>query len=180
MKIIFIFRAANSKEAYLLQLLYKKGNLTTNDLLQQDEYGSTPLHFAAVRNSSEAVQFILSHGGNPLLTNNNQKKPSDVTSDEQIRQKLIAKENALIEKKLQEKARQSKELAAPLAQSKKLNSKLIPSSKRSTQVSAMIMAKQKGGVNNSKSNIPAASNVSESSSSLKKPKLKTFVAATAR
>ena len=173
-----------------MQLLYKKGNLTTNDLLQQDEYGSTPLHFAAIRNSTEAVHFILAHGGNPLLTNNNQKKPSEVTSDEQIRQKLIAKENTIIEKKLQDKGRpprrsqdnivpvlQSKKV--PVLQSKKPNGKPVPSTTK--PVAPSLLMKSKTSAANSKSNIPGTNlAVGESNSSSKQSKLKVFVSANSR
>lgn len=166
-----------------MQLLYKKGNLTTNDLLQQDEYGSTPLHFAAIRNSTEAVNFILAHGGNPLLTNNNQKKPSEVTSDEQIRQKLIAKENAIIEKKLQDKGRpprRSQDNIVPVPQSKKPNGKLIPSTTK--PIAPSLPMKSNTSAANSKSNIPGTNlAVGESNSSLsKQSKLKVFVSANSR
>ena len=86
-----------------MQLLFKKGNLTAADFQVQDEYGSTPLHFASVRNSSEIVSFILAHGGNPLMLNNDSKRPSDVTTDEGIKVKLIVSETKTIEKKMQER-----------------------------------------------------------------------------
>ena len=41
-----------------MQILFKKGNLGQHDLQIQDDYGSTPLHFASVRNRVDSVAFL--------------------------------------------------------------------------------------------------------------------------
>ena len=177
-------RAANSKEQHLLQLLYKRGNLNAADLTQQDEYGSTPLHFAAVRNSQEAVQFILAHGGNPLLLNNNQKKASDVTSDDFIRQRLVAKENAIIDKRLQDRGRPPRRSTENLAliQPRKptMGGRVLPtgmSMRAAPRVPAPAAASSSPKVSNDKLQVDQSTGSLDKS---KTNKLKTFVSATAR
>ncbi|KAG5363077.1 Oxysterol-binding protein-like protein C2F12.05c [Yarrowia sp. B02] len=52
------------------------------------ETGSTVLHDFAHRRDARMVEFILSHGGDPLVRNKNGQLPSDLTKDETIRQML--------------------------------------------------------------------------------------------
>lgn len=52
------------------------------------ETGSTVLHDFAHRRDARMVEFILSHGGDPLVRNKNGQLPSDLTKDETIRQLL--------------------------------------------------------------------------------------------
>ncbi len=72
-----------------MQILFKKGNLGQHDLQIQDDYGSTPLHFASVRNRVDSVAFLLASGSNPSILNNDSKKPADVTLDEDIKKNCI-------------------------------------------------------------------------------------------
>lgn len=40
-----------------------------------DDYGNTPLHWAAEKNQVESVKFLLSKGANPNLRNSNMMAP---------------------------------------------------------------------------------------------------------
>lgn len=40
-----------------------------------DNYGNTPLHWAAVKNQAGSVKFLLSKGANPNLRNNSMMAP---------------------------------------------------------------------------------------------------------
>lgn len=40
-----------------------------------DNYGNTPMHWAAENNQVESVKFLLIHGANPNLRNNNMMAP---------------------------------------------------------------------------------------------------------
>lgn len=48
-------RAANSGCKKLVTMLFNKGRLGVKDLAKQDNFGSTPLHFASVRNLHDIV-----------------------------------------------------------------------------------------------------------------------------
>lgn len=54
-----INRAANSGKPKILNSLLNKGKLGSVDLAKKDQYGSTPLHFASVRNLAESVQTLV-------------------------------------------------------------------------------------------------------------------------
>ena len=56
---IFRYRAANSGKPKILNSLLNKGKLGSIDLAKKDQYGSTPLHFASVRNLAESVQTLV-------------------------------------------------------------------------------------------------------------------------
>jgi ankyrin repeat protein len=85
-------------------MLVRKGSLGPSDLEVQDNYGSTPLHFASVRNSVENVNLLLSCGSNPCISNNDAKKPSQVTSDESIKNSLAVIEAKIVEASLKAKS----------------------------------------------------------------------------
>jgi hypothetical protein len=53
------YRAANSGKPKILNSLLNKGKLGSIDLAKKDQYGSTPLHFASVRNLAESVQTLV-------------------------------------------------------------------------------------------------------------------------
>lgn len=82
--------AANNKDPKIVKMLLAKGELSLADLSLQDSYGSTPLHFASVRNLSENIDVLISKGVNAVLLNNDSKKASEVTTDEDIKDKLIS------------------------------------------------------------------------------------------
>jgi len=58
MIMIIMNRAANNGNDYLIQELCKHG-LTVKDLEKRDEFGSTPLHFAALQNNENVVQLLV-------------------------------------------------------------------------------------------------------------------------
>ncbi len=90
---LFHSRAANYGKGATVLLLIQKGRLVAEDLNQRDLFGSTPLHFAAVRNRVEALKVLLDSGADPMVTNNDGRKPSDLTTDDLIRKMLMGKDN---------------------------------------------------------------------------------------
>ncbi|KAG5359925.1 Oxysterol-binding protein-like protein C2F12.05c [Yarrowia sp. C11] len=85
-----------------MKVAFDRGDLQTIDALltnprssslldingHNPETGSTVLHDFAHRRDARMVEFILSHGGDPLVRNKNGQLPSDLTKDETIRQML--------------------------------------------------------------------------------------------
>lgn len=51
--------AANSGKPQIISSLIKKAHLSINDLQKKDQFGSTALHFASVRNLTENVQTLV-------------------------------------------------------------------------------------------------------------------------
>jgi ankyrin repeat protein len=52
--------AANSGKTQVISTLLEKGKLSLQDLMKKDFYGSTPLHFASVRNLADSVHTLVS------------------------------------------------------------------------------------------------------------------------
>ncbi|KAJ3324165.1 hypothetical protein HDU76_013492 [Blyttiomyces sp. JEL0837] len=86
--------AANHGRDVLLSHMLKRGHISMEDLRKQDRYGSTALHFAAVKNLESTVRILVSAGIDPFMTNNDGKKASDLTTDDNIKQILIDAEAA--------------------------------------------------------------------------------------
>jgi len=55
---IYIWRAANNGNEYLIKEFCKRG-LPAKDLEKKDIFGSTPLHFAALKNNGNIVHFLV-------------------------------------------------------------------------------------------------------------------------
>ncbi|KAJ3273218.1 hypothetical protein HDV01_004720 [Terramyces sp. JEL0728] len=89
--------ASNYDDPKLINTLLDKGDLGLSELSLKDAFGSTPLHFASVRNKASTVKLLLRAGSNPFLTNNDSRKPSDVTTDPQVRDILVDEENRITE-----------------------------------------------------------------------------------
>ncbi|KAJ3322275.1 hypothetical protein HDV06_003168 [Boothiomyces sp. JEL0866] len=89
--------ASNYDDPKLINTLLEKGDLGMSELSLKDAFGSTPLHFASVRNKVGAVKLLLRAGSNPFLTNNDSRKPSEVTTDSEVRDILIDEENRITE-----------------------------------------------------------------------------------
>jgi ankyrin repeat protein len=51
--------ASNHQDSNLVKLLLSKGHLSVSDLSIQDEFGSTPLHFASIRNVPSTVSMLV-------------------------------------------------------------------------------------------------------------------------
>ncbi|KAJ3256992.1 hypothetical protein HK103_004975 [Boothiomyces macroporosus] len=81
--------ASNYDDPKLINTLLEKGDLGLSELSLKDSFGSTPLHFASVRNKANTVKLLLRAGSNPFITNNDSRKPSEVTTDSDIRDILI-------------------------------------------------------------------------------------------
>ncbi|KAI9207306.1 uncharacterized protein BJ171DRAFT_472711 [Polychytrium aggregatum] len=133
--------AANSGHSQVIKTLLQKKTLGSKDLGAKDNFGSTPLHFASVRNLSESVQALacgrnggdmepspttgtgyltqvvstsgfhdadnrvvlwllpdeqINGGCNSTLTNNQGKKPSDLTTDQSIKALLLEEEHRIV------------------------------------------------------------------------------------
>ncbi len=59
-----------------IKLWYKSYNIN-----KQDKDGNTPLHLALIHNRQDVAQFLLEHGANLLIKNNDQKTSHDVAVD---------------------------------------------------------------------------------------------------
>jgi hypothetical protein len=66
------------------------------DVNQVDTKGNTPLHWASMRGSLEAVLTLLSNGADPILRDRAWKRPSDVAHNDEIRCALHAEEQKLM------------------------------------------------------------------------------------
>ncbi|TPX33107.1 hypothetical protein SmJEL517_g03912 [Synchytrium microbalum] len=80
----------DSTSQEILQALIARAN--SKGLSSRDSFGSTPLHFATVENNEGAVLALLEHGADPTITNNDNRKPSDITTSDIIRAALIESE----------------------------------------------------------------------------------------
>ena len=47
------------------------------DVNKRNFIGNTPVHYAAMENSTEAIAMLIKHGGSINITNNRGKKPID-------------------------------------------------------------------------------------------------------
>lgn len=72
-------------------MILEKGSLKNSDLSRRDCFGSTPLHFASVRNKQDVISQLVEAGCDPFTTNNDGRKPSDLTTDESIKMYLLGK-----------------------------------------------------------------------------------------
>ncbi|KAI8853015.1 ankyrin repeat-containing domain protein [Chytridium lagenaria] len=81
--------AANNGQADLIRRMAVEGNIKHDDLQKRDLFGSTPLHFASVNNLHTTVSTLIDVGSNPLITNNDGRRPSDLTTEDAIKQLLI-------------------------------------------------------------------------------------------
>jgi ankyrin repeat protein len=91
--LVFIIniRAANLPSPKVVQTLIEKCGLNISQLSTQDDYGSTPLHFASVRNNPDTVHMLVKSGSLTSIQNNDLKKPSEVTDNAQIKDFLVSK-----------------------------------------------------------------------------------------
>ena len=95
-------RAFKTRDTHELQLIYS--NPRVNELMNingiDPETGRTVLHDAAAENDLKLVQFILAHGGDPLLKDKRLHKiPQEMTTNEEIRKLLLtaAKSKAILD-----------------------------------------------------------------------------------
>eukprot|EP00842_Homolaphlyctis_polyrhiza_P003904 jgi/Hompol1/4514/HPOL_003681-RA len=141
--------AANSGKPNLVNMLVSKGRLSTSDMIKKDQFGSTPLHFASVRNLSGSVVALIQAGSDPSITNNDGRKPSELTTDDSIRQYLLDEElrmqRAAASRKKQSEAEAAnndalKAAAKPIKKGKKKGSS------RSVLSSTMDMTKETGSI----------------------------------
>lgn len=79
--------AAKRGHTEILELLIKKGN----HINMYDYNKRTPLWLASKNNQIETCVVLLNHGANPFLQNKEGYKPSEVTSDHDV--KMIILEN---------------------------------------------------------------------------------------
>ncbi|KAJ3194497.1 U4/U6 small nuclear ribonucleoprotein prp4 [Irineochytrium annulatum] len=106
--------AAGKGQDELLKKMLRH-RIAVNDLQKRDLFGSTPLHFASVSNLESTVQVLINAGSDALITNNDGRKASDITSSDAIRDFLHEAEIA--QTKAQTAARNKKaatEMAAVL------------------------------------------------------------------
>ncbi|KAJ2998672.1 hypothetical protein HDV02_004203 [Globomyces sp. JEL0801] len=119
--------------------------MSVSDLSTKDSFGATPLHFASCRNLHENVSVLLSAGCNPNITNNDLKKPSDVTTNSDIMYSLQNEEARLAE----EIAKQTKRPVTSGKKKRKQSAKTIqrvsPSKSKSSNSIDMV-ARSKSSV----------------------------------
>ncbi|XP_004602631.2 transient receptor potential cation channel subfamily A member 1 [Sorex araneus] len=65
--------AAEEGQIQLMEMIINDSSCETVNMM--DNYGNTPLHWAAGKNQVESVKFLLSKGANPNLRNNNMMAP---------------------------------------------------------------------------------------------------------
>jgi ankyrin repeat protein len=81
------------------ETLISKGKLQPCHFGVRDGFGSTPLHFAAVRNYKDIVTCLITAGADPFAVNNDGRKPSDLCLDTDIKSMLLAEEAKIIKSK---------------------------------------------------------------------------------
>ncbi|ORY52366.1 ankyrin [Rhizoclosmatium globosum] len=77
--------AASHGHSKLIKDQFQRGHISRPDLQRRDTFGSTPLHFASVNNLTDCVQTLLDCGSDSLVTNNDGRTASMITSDDGIR-----------------------------------------------------------------------------------------------
>ncbi|KAL2918463.1 hypothetical protein HK105_201864 [Polyrhizophydium stewartii] len=130
--------AANSGDPALVSLVVSKGHLSAADLSKRDTFGSTPLHFASVRNLAGSVQALISAGLDPTSVNNDGRKASDLTTDDTIRA-FLQDEEAKAARLAAMRNKRNEEAAGdaqPQSNSKSKKSKKGKSAKSKTKISA--------------------------------------------
>ncbi|TPX59041.1 hypothetical protein CcCBS67573_g09111 [Chytriomyces confervae] len=80
--------AAHNGHSRLIKDQLERGNIRRPDLQKRDFFGSTPLHFASVNNLQETVKSLLECGSDSLITNNDGRMASDVTSNPKLKRIL--------------------------------------------------------------------------------------------
>nr|KAJ3420902.1 hypothetical protein HK105_004985 [Polyrhizophydium stewartii] len=122
----------------LVSLVVSKGHLSAADLSKRDTFGSTPLHFASVRNLAGSVQALISAGLDPTSVNNDGRKASDLTTDDTIRA-FLQDEEAKAARLAAMRNKRNEEAAGdaqPQSNSKSKKSKKGKSAKSKTKISA--------------------------------------------
>jgi hypothetical protein len=76
---ILHYAASRNSTTVIKKLLDRK-----LDVNKQNNLGETPLHFAALSNQKEVVEFLLEQGANPTIANTDTKIPRELTTNKAI------------------------------------------------------------------------------------------------
>ncbi|KAI9337068.1 ankyrin repeat-containing domain protein, partial [Zopfochytrium polystomum] len=88
--------AAHNDRVDLLQSLIRIGHVSHRHLQLRDAFGSTPLHFASVLNLEKMVKALVKAGSDPLITNNDGRKPSDLATNQSVLELLADAERLML------------------------------------------------------------------------------------
>ena len=90
-----ICRASRRGKTVILRMLLAKENADPNIPNEKLQH---PLHFAAFKKQPNAVNLLLSHGANPLVLDRKGRTPAEDTSDESIRDAILAAADEILKK----------------------------------------------------------------------------------
>eukprot|EP00592_Proboscia_alata_P004755 CAMPEP_0194379484 /NCGR_PEP_ID=MMETSP0174-20130528/40067_1 /TAXON_ID=216777 /ORGANISM="Proboscia alata, Strain PI-D3" /LENGTH=404 /DNA_ID=CAMNT_0039162253 /DNA_START=65 /DNA_END=1279 /DNA_ORIENTATION=- len=90
-----ICRASRRGKTEILRMLLAKENADPNIPNEKLQH---PLHFAAFKKQPNAVNLLLQHGANPLVLDRKGRTPAEDTSDESIRDAILAAADEILKK----------------------------------------------------------------------------------